>query len=132
MIAQQVLQFAQNGCIQLCGVLLLSQAHECVLCRRRMSRGVGEAVETRQRFEQAIDDQTDQLALAEKTLGARLWIRRLPVAFEHAGQQRQGAPPALPTIAAQPRDTQVGDDSQVLALLTQVLTGRLFDVCPVD
>ena len=56
----------------------------------------------------------------------------LPVALEHAGQQRQGASPPLPAAATQPCGTQVRNDPQVLALLAQVLTGRVFDVDPVD
>ncbi|MNH05470.1 hypothetical protein D3C79_647930 [compost metagenome] len=103
-----------------------------MLRRRRMRRRIGEAVKARQRFDQAVEHQGRQLAFAQETLRAGLWMGGFPVVFDHAGQQRQRVAPALPAATAQPRNTEVRDDAQVLALLAQVKPGRLFNVNPVD
>jgi hypothetical protein len=106
--------------LQLRSALLLLQASQRLLRCCRIRRGERKTVKARQRIDQTTNDQLNQLALAEEAFRTRLWMSRLPIAFDHASQQSQGAPPTLPAPAAQPGDAQVRSDPHVLALQTQV------------
>ncbi len=110
----------------------LLQPQQRLLRPGRMRRAIGETVQARQGFVQAVEHQANQLALTQVTLGPWLGISRLPVALDHAGQQGQRERPAFPTSTAKPCGTQVRHDAQMLALLPQVLARRLLDVHPID